>query len=59
MLKGQAKTDYMREYMRNRRLRGRLLDPSVRPTKEIVRLEYCMKVLAPPEIDADGNVIPE
>ena len=60
-LKGKKKTDYMREYMRKRRL----LDPSVRPMldpviyvdsqEEVDRLLQAFS--QPPSIDADGNPI--
>lgn len=60
MLKGQKKTDYQREYMRKRRL----LDPSVRPSvqpKPLGRqlLEDAIAIHGQPELDADGNIIPE
>ena len=58
MLRGQKKTNYMRHYMRKRRLKGRLLDPAVRP---ICPPELCSisEVKHCPCIDADGNPIYE
>ncbi|KKN72915.1 hypothetical protein LCGC14_0406190 [marine sediment metagenome] len=47
MLKGQAKKDYqrtyMKDYMRNLRLKQRVLRPVVKTQ----------------ELDADGNIVPE
>ncbi len=58
-LKGKAKTDYQREYMRKRRL----LDLSVRPPEldpppryDDVYIEGANRMDG---IDADGNPIPE
>ena len=72
MLKGQAKTDYMGEYMSRKRAEGRLLDPSVRPIVQptglteaefyagIKKLRESGSVFCDkPDIDADGNVIYE
>ncbi len=64
MLKGKAKTDYQREYMGKRRLKGKLLDPTVRPT---INMDTHTNELGVwhgasykrPKIDADGNPIPE
>ena len=58
MLKGRAKTDYMREYMRKRRLKGRLLDPSVRPYDKRIYKYGATPINYALAIDADGNVIP-
>ena len=68
-LKGQAKTNYQRNYMRKMRA---LIDLSVRPkivTPFFVRPKFdalrakSMKresnSVAPPVLDADGNIIPE
>lgn len=47
MLKGKAKTDYQRRYMREYRLKKRLVrPPGVRPN---------MYTTIPQSIDADGN----
>ncbi len=60
MLKGQAKTDYQRNYMRKRRL----LDPSVRPIVEPrpgdieIRSDKGIQYWQV-ELDADGNPIYE
>jgi len=52
MLKGEAKTKYQRNYMRDRRAKLKLNRALVRPrTLNPVRLR--------PDIDADGNVIPD
>ena len=60
-LKGQKKTDYMRCYMRKRRL----LDPPVRPTPERIigfstpgpkRLDKDGKYS---DLDADGQQVPD
>ena len=72
MLKGQAKADYQRHYMRCYRAEGRdlrgktLVRPSpisgktlVRPTGEATHLFYEARVAKAPELDADGNPIPE
>ena len=64
MLKGQAKKDYQREYMRKYRLKGRKLDPTVRP---IMNMDTHTNELGVwhgasykrPEIDADGNPVYE
>lgn len=73
-LKGEAKKIYQREYMRQRRLKGSLLDPL---SNIPVRPEYVERpsiIMMKPTlvesitttnaegwvwIDADGNVIPE
>ncbi len=67
MLKGQAKTSYMRQYMRDRRKAGKLarramdtrqshdralLDPMLDPIHGVIDGHI-------PIIDADGNPIPE
>ena len=61
MLKGQAKTNYQREYMRSRRkkqvVRPSELNP-VRPTVKILHGGKYIDVIKP-ELDADGNEIPE
>lgn len=60
MLKGQAKKDYQREYMRQLRFKGRLLDPSVRPLARLEPNVYIdgetFKII---ELDADGNPVYE
>ena len=61
-LKGQAKTDYQREYMKDRRKRQ-----VVRPLETFV-LDPLQSTTSPireggnailPQVDADGNPIPE
>lgn len=67
MLKGQAKKDYQRKYMREYRRKGKMLDPTVRPLIDAVspsvrREGYgkASSTVSPstPELDADGNVMP-
>jgi len=71
MLTGKAKTDYQREYMRKRRLGGKLLDPVVRPLT-ITSGEVGLHAYIEPSIrigmkegtgiaylDADGNAVYE
>ena len=60
MLTGQAKRDYQRKYMRCRRqvVRPSMLDP-VRPHVKTLPADWRSRLLDQPEIDADGNVIPE
>lgn len=55
-LKGQAKTDYQRQYMRDRRAKGRFIRPEVRP---IVKTPWVGTYgnTNQVELDADGNVI--
>lgn len=64
-LTGQAKTDYQREYMRKRRIGKPVRPPSVRP---VLDPKYSMApfivsptatVIKVPQIDADGNVMPD
>ena len=55
MLKGQAKKDYQRNYMRKRRM----LDPSVRPKVQPSHYDSNNTHAQAPEIDADGNPVPE
>ncbi len=68
MLEGKAKTDYQREYMRKLRLRGKMLDPPVRPLPFVVhpRIYKDLRHIAPGmeeecvpdyKLDADGNPI--
>ena len=64
MLKGKAKTDYQREYMRKLRLKGRLLDPSVRPITNAPWIDDIAEFVDSASecytvIDADGNPIYE
>ena len=64
MLKGKAKIDYQREYMRNRRKNGVVRPPGVRPIN-IVSLVGCddfkeahyntEEVFSVTWVDADGN----
>ena len=48
MLTGVAKKNYQRNYMRKRRLKGKLLDLNVRPKGKTTQI---------PRLDADGNPI--
>ncbi len=58
MLTGEAKKIYQRNYMRNHR--ASLKTANVRPVElDFVRPVKEFKAIKPPEIDADGNVIPE
>ena len=67
MLKGKAKTDYQREYMRRRRGGGltKLPDNGSNEGGLTVRPRGCQKKMgyeqAQPtgQLDADGNLIPE
>lgn len=63
MLKGQAKKDYQRGYMRDRRaklkLNSRFVRPNVRPIDDVDELAEMDKVRHLEEIDADGHVIYE
>ncbi len=62
MLKGQAKTDYQRNYMRRLRLRGKMLDPSVRPSLQPKTPNAASPVTSPAPVtwvDADGNIVYE
>jgi len=58
MLKGQAKKDYQKRYMRKRRaslkLNSRFVRPIVRPSKDAPWYDRAGVAVA----DADGNVIP-
>jgi len=62
-LKGKAKTDYQRDYMRKRRSNtGKPLDPEfiVRPSMVMVKPEYMEGITTTtPIIDASGEIIPE
>lgn len=49
MLKGMAKTNYQRNYMRKKRLTEKMGLTSGSNTKPV----------RPPQVDADGNAIPE
>lgn len=64
MLKGKAKKDYQREYMRKLRLKGKMLDPSVRPIYDFNGSPNIPGALEgfrtlTPTLDADGNPIYE
>ena len=59
MLKGKAKTDYQREYMRRYRSNKVALDPvrpDVRPKEPDIK--PTMQAIGP-DYDADGNPIPD
>ena len=60
MLKGQAKTDYQREYMRKRRSNKGLTLERVKAlyTRE-ENIRAVNGALGTPEFDADGNTIYE
>lgn len=51
-LKGKAKTEYQREYMRHKRA-GLTIGSNKPKTVRIEGKEYIV-----PELDADGNVVP-
>jgi len=59
-LKGQAKKDYQRRYMRQRRgelkLNSRFVRPNVRPN--LGTDVNPLPLYNTPELDADGNLIP-
>jgi len=56
-LKGMAKTDYQREYMRKRR-GGRLLDP-VRPDVRPMLDPHQEQATPVQQYDVDGNPMPD
>lgn len=64
MLKGQAKKEYQKIYMRNRRkkqvVRPSELDPvQPKPVLYTPSAEDIMELTKYPELDADGNPMPE
>lgn len=60
MLKGKAKTDYMREYMRKYRARSNVR-PTVRPSFDTPNYDHSEYVEGQGRVDfdADGNIIPD